>query len=87
VAVYAGRSFVAGVGAPNRTTVNVSGISSGDFGVGTSIQGISSRVSQSFSGLSGYLMDVSLPLPLLTGGILQSISGVVYYKLLKRGNS
>ena len=87
VAVYAARSFVAGIGAPNRTTVNVSGISSGDFGAATSLQGVSSRVSQSFSGLSGYLMDVSLPLPLVAGGLLQSLSGVVYYKLLKRGNS
>ena len=85
--VYAVRSFVAGVGAPNRTTVNVSGISSGDYGAATSLQGVSSRVSQSFSGLSGYLMDVSLPLPLVAGGILQSVSGVVYYKLLKHKNS
>lgn len=85
--LYAARSFVAGIGAPNRTTVNVSGISSGDYGAATSLQGVSSRVSQSFSGLSGYLMDVSLPLPLVAGGILQSISGAVYYKLLKQKNS
>ena len=82
--VYAVRSIIAGFGVPNRTAINVRGISEGDFGAATSIQGISGRISQGSSGLSGYLMDLYIPFPLILGGIMQSLSGFIYYKLLKK---
>jgi hypothetical protein len=28
-------------------------------------------------------MDIDLPFPVVLGGILQAVSGVVYYKLMK----
>lgn len=83
VLFYSIRTFIAGFGIPNRNAINVSGIQTGDYGAGTSIQGVSARASQGFSGLSGYLMDVSLPFPLLLGGAIQAFSGVLYYKLMK----
>ncbi len=84
ILLYSGRSFLAGFGMPSRNAVNVSGIQEGDFGAGTSLQGVSMRVSQGFSGLSGYLMDIDLPFPVVLGGILQAASGLVYYKLMKK---
>lgn len=84
VLLYSGRSLLAGFGMPSRNAVNVSGIQEGDFGAGTSLQGVSMRVSQGFSGLSGYLMDIDLPFPVVLGGILQAASGVVYYKLMRK---
>lgn len=80
--LYALRGFNAGIGAPNRTAVNVRGISEEDYGAATSLQGVSTRLSQLTSGASGYLMDVWLPLPEILGGGLQLIGGLVYYKLL-----
>lgn len=62
-AFYIIRGFNAGVGAPNRTAVNVRGISDEDYGAATSLQGISTRVAQLSSGVSGYMMDIWLPLP------------------------
>ncbi len=82
--VYTVRSVIAGFGVPNRTAINVGGISEGDFGAATSIQGISGRISQGSSGLSGYLMDLYIPFPLILGGVVQSLSGFLYYKLLKK---
>lgn len=84
IAIYSTRTFVAGFGVPSRNAINVSGIKEGDYGAATSIQGVSSRVSQGFSGLSGYLMDIDLPFPLILGGIIQSFSGLIYYKLMKK---
>lgn len=84
VAAYSARTFVAGFGVPNRSAVNVSGIQGGDYGAATSLQGVSGRVSQGFSGLSGYLMDIALPVPLVLGGVIQAFSGYVYYSLLKK---
>ena len=83
ILLYSGRSLLAGFGLPSRNAVNVSGLQEGDFGAGTSLQGVSVRISQGFSGLSGYLMDIDLPFPVILGGILQAVSGVVYYKLMK----
>lgn len=83
VMFYSVRTFVAGFGIPNRNAINVSGIQSGDYGAATSIQGVSARASQGFSGLSGYLMDISLPFPLILGGLVQASSGALYYKLMK----
>ncbi|MCL4337225.1 MAG: MFS transporter [Candidatus Thermoplasmatota archaeon] len=83
ILLYSGRSLLAGFGMPSRNAVNVSGLQEGDFGAGTSLQGVSVRISQGFSGLSGYLMDIDLPFPVVLGGILQAVSGVVYYKLMK----
>lgn len=80
---YVIRGFNAGIGAPNRTAVNVRGISSEDYGTALSIQGISTRISQLSSGIGGYLMEISLPLPEALGGAIQALGGVVYMKLLE----
>jgi len=66
--LYALRGFNAGIGAPNRTAVNVRGISEEDYGAATSLQGVSTRLSQLTIGASGYFMDVWLPLPEILGG-------------------
>lgn len=84
IILYSTRSLLAGFGLPSRNAINVSGIQQGDFGAGTSLQGVSVRVSQGFSGLSGYLMDISLPFPEVLGGILQAASGVLYYRLMRK---
>lgn len=84
VLLYSVRTFIAGFGMPNRNAINVSGIQEGDFGAATSIQGVSARAAQGFSGLSGYLMDISLPFPLILGGSIQAFSGYLYYKLMKK---
>ncbi len=84
IVIYSGRSMLAGFGMPSRNAINVSGIQQGDFGAGTSLQGVSIRVSQGFSGLSGYLMDIDLPFPEILGGILQAASGVLYYRLMRK---
>lgn len=83
VLFYTVRTFIAGFGIPSRNAVNVSGIQTGDYGAATSLQGVSARASQGFSGLSGYLMDISLPFPLILGGAIQAFSGFLYYKLMK----
>lgn len=83
ISLYSIRTFIAGFGVPSRNAVNVSGIQEGDFGAATSIQGVSARVSQGFSGLSGYLMDIYLPFPLILGGAIQAFSGYLYFKLMK----
>ncbi len=84
VSFYTARTFIAGFGIPSRNAVNVSGIQDGDFGAGTSIQGISARAFQGSSGVSGYLMDIYLPFPIVLGGAIQAFSGVLYYKLMKK---
>lgn len=81
--LYVVRGFNAGIGMPNRTAVNVRGVSAEDFGTASSLQGVATRVSQMSSGVGGYLMEDSLGLPLLLGGVLQGIGGVLYYFLLK----
>lgn len=83
--LYAARSAIAGVGTPARTAINISGIRDGDFGTASSIQGVSMRLSQSTSGAAGYLMDVSLPLPLVGGGLIQALGGIVYYLSFRKG--
>lgn len=82
--IYAFRSAVAGFGSPNRTAVNVSGIEATDYGASTSIQGVASRLPQALSGVSGYLMDIYIPMPLILGGAIQTIGGWVYYKVLHK---
>ncbi|MBB5254637.1 MFS transporter [Sulfurisphaera ohwakuensis] len=82
-ALYALRGLNAGIGAPNRTAINVRGVSEEDYGTATSLQGISTRIAQLSSGLSGYLLETWIPLPELSGGILQAIGGYIYYRLLK----
>lgn len=76
------RSFIAGFGSPSRSAVNMRGVDAQDYGTASSIMGISNRLSQTSSGLSGYLMDISLPFPVLFGGILQTLGGFIYYKVL-----
>lgn len=81
---YISRAIIAGFGSPSRTTVNVRGIDSEDYGAATSVQGIASRAAQLSSGASGYLMDYSLPFPIFIGGIFQLISGISYKLLFKK---
>ena len=84
--LYLMRGALAGFGSPSRTTVNLRGIDVEDYGTATSAQGIAIRAGQLSSGLSGYLMDYSLPLPIFIGGALQLASGVGYKILFgKRG--
>lgn len=85
--VYFVRSLIAGYGAPLRTAVNVQGISEGDYGSASSIQGVSMRAAQTTSGASGYLMAYDISLPILGGGILQGVGGLVYYWILKSRGS
>ncbi|MCL5117442.1 MAG: hypothetical protein M1124_01265, partial [Candidatus Marsarchaeota archaeon] len=47
-----------------------------------SMQGMGSRFSQTTSGLSGYLMELSISSPLIIGGVLQTVSAFVYFKLV-----
>jgi MFS family permease len=76
------RSFIAGFGSPSRSAVNMSGVDLQDYGTASSVMGIANRLAQTSSGLSGYLMDISLPFPVLLGGILQSVGGFIYFKVL-----
>ncbi len=82
--IYVARALVAGFGSPSRTTVNVRGIDTEDYGTATSVQGIASRVAQLSSGASGYAMDYALPLPLFIGGLFQLASGISYKLLFKK---
>jgi hypothetical protein len=77
------RGVNAGMGMPNRTAVNVRGVSEEDFGTASSLQGVATRLSQTTSGLSGYLMEEGVYLPLEIGGLLQMLGGVVYYLALE----
>lgn len=79
---FIARSFIAGFGSPSRSAVNMKGVNSQDYGTASSIIGLSNRLSQTSSGLAGYLMEVSLPFPVLLGGILQTLGGVIYYRIL-----
>ena len=80
---YAIRGYMAGFGSPSRSIVNIRGIHREDYGSAAGIQGSVNRFSQASSGLSGALMEFSLPLPLFVGGIIQAIGGYLYGKLLK----
>ncbi|MDE1767859.1 MAG: MFS transporter [Candidatus Micrarchaeota archaeon] len=82
--LYILRGMLAGFGSPSRTAVNVRGIDAEDYGAATSVQGIAARAGQLSSGLSGYLMDYSLPLPIFIGGALQLASGVSYKLLFNK---
>ena len=82
--LYLIRGILAGFGSPSRTAVNVKGVDIEDYGTATSIQGVASRAGQLSSGLSGYLMDFALPLPIFVGGIFQLVSGISYKLLFSR---
>jgi MFS family permease len=81
--LYIIRGISASFGTPARSTVTVRGIDIEDYGTATSLQGITTRMSQMTSGASGYLLDTALPLPFVIGGILQAASGIAYKKLVK----
>ncbi|MUN28380.1 MFS transporter [Sulfuracidifex metallicus] len=83
-ALYLIRGMNAGMGAPNRTAVNIRGVKSEDFGAASSIEGLATRGAQMSSGLSGALMEMDLLYPLFLGGIIQAISGILYLTLLKK---
>ena len=76
------RSFVAGFGSPSRSAVNMRGINDQDYGTASSVMGLANRLSQTSSGLSGYLMELSLSSPALIGGAMQMVSGFIYLRLL-----
>ncbi|MCL4375937.1 MFS transporter [Candidatus Parvarchaeota archaeon] len=76
------RSFIAGFGSPSRSAVNMHGVNSQDYGTASSVMGLANRLAQTSSGLSGYLMDISLPFPVLFGGIVQTVGGFIYFKVL-----
>lgn len=81
--IYVGRMGIAGIGSPMRGAINVRGIDKEDYGTSTAIQGVSGRASQLTSGASGYLMDLNFAFPLVIGGSLQAIGGVLYYTMIK----
>ncbi|MDP8024135.1 MAG: MFS transporter [Nitrososphaeria archaeon] len=83
VMLYSIRSFIAGIGTPMRSAISVRGISGEDYGTASAIQGIFTRSSQLTSGLSGYLMNEGLGLPLLAGGFLQVAGAFVFYGLIR----
>lgn len=85
--VYAARQFFGGYGAPIRSAINVKGVRDEDFGTASSIQGLGGRAGQGTSVVSGYLMEISLPLPELFGGILQCFGAYLYYRLLRGGGT
>jgi hypothetical protein len=60
----------------------MSGVNSQDYGTASSVMGLANRLAQTSSGLSGYLMDISLPFPVLFGGVLQTVGGFIYFKVL-----
>jgi MFS family permease len=82
--LYLLRGVLAGFGSPSRTAINVRGVDIEDYGTATSIQGVASRAGQLSSGLSGYLMEYALPLPILIGGIFQLASGISYKLIFNR---
>ena len=82
--LYLLRGVMSGFGSPSRTAVNVRGVDIEDYGTATSIQGVASRAGQLSSGLSGYLMEFALPLPIFIGGILQLASGIGYKLLFSK---
>jgi len=81
------RGLAIGIGAPNRSTANIRGYSEEDYGTASSLQGIATRLSQTSTTFSGYLMEVSPELPLGIGGSLQVIAGIIYVALLKRSET
>ncbi|MGC8557872.1 MAG: MFS transporter [Nitrososphaeria archaeon] len=83
VALYSVRSLIAGVGTPMRSAIGVRGISGEDYGTASGIQGVFTRSSQLTSGLSGFLMDEAIPMPLITGGVLQLAGAVMFYKFIR----
>ncbi|QKR00912.1 MFS transporter [Metallosphaera tengchongensis] len=83
--LYIVRGLNAGLGMPNRTAVNVRGISEEDFGTASSLQGVATRLSQTSSGLSGYIMEFGVDLPLEIGGFVQLLGGITYFALLRGG--
>jgi MFS family permease len=81
-AFFITRSFIAGLGSPSRSVMNMKGVNSQDYGTAFSFIGLSNRLSQTSTGITGYLMDISLPVPIILGGLLQTIGGFIYFKVL-----
>ncbi|MEM0075896.1 MAG: MFS transporter, partial [Conexivisphaerales archaeon] len=81
--LYIFRGMSAGIGAPSRSVVTLSGIGEDEFGAASSITAIPTRLAMGISALSGYLMLISQELPLALGGVLQAAGGALYYRLLK----
>ena len=85
--VFASRAFIAGFGSSSVSAMSVMNIHGEDYGTATSMQGLFGNISQTSSGLSGYLMDLALPAPLVAGAILQILNGVMYGRLFTREGS
>ncbi|MEM3670929.1 MAG: MFS transporter [Thermoprotei archaeon] len=82
-ALYVARSFGAGVGAPTRSAITLSGVSSDEFGAATSITGVANRLAFGSSSIGGYLLTLMQDLPLEVGGVIQCVAGFLYYYLLR----
>ncbi len=77
-------AFTSALGVPSRSAINIKGINQEDYGTASTLQGLAISTSQFTGGLSGLALEYALPLPPLVGGILQSLGGVVYKKLMDR---
>jgi len=82
IVLYQLWGFSSAIGVSSRSAVNIKGIHREDYGTASMMQGIVMNLSQSTSGLSGYVLEYALPAPPLIGGILQAIGGLFYKKLL-----
>ena len=82
---YAARSVVSGFGSPSIQTTNIKGIDKEDYGTSSSLQSIAMNSAMSSSGVSGYLVEYMLPMPLVVGGLLQLAGGFLYSRVLRRG--
>ena len=86
--LYSIYAMFIGVGAPLRSAINIGGIRSQDYGTASAVMGMSMQIPQTSVGLSGFLSEVLpsfLGFPIAIGGIFMSVSGVIYWKLLNRG--
>ncbi len=82
--VFAARSFVAGFGSSSVSAMSVMNINGEDYGTATSMQGLAGNLSQVSSGISGYLVELALPAPLVVGAVLQVLNGALYGKLFRK---
>ncbi len=81
--LYSCRSFISGFGSSSISTVSINGLDREDYGTATSVQNLALNFAQTSSGLSGYLIEAALPLPLFVGGLIQMFGGLLYPILLK----
>ncbi len=81
--LYSMRSTIAGFGNPSIQAMNLKGINNEDYGIASGMQGIATNMAMASSGISGYLAEYLLPAPLIAGGLLQILAGLLYGPLLR----